>query len=346
MSMGLSANIYKLLYRRWGRMPAADERGYTLLLLTPGDLPVFLKIAMDVCGRQDSTGRVETLVLPDVASAAFTQAYEGYKKSWPDERIRVVPLTALESIPVKKFQNPHLNCWLQFITGIRNTRSAYAMWHDADLFINDGSFHRRHYEQIAARQLACLGVNRAWDKRFAELGYHQLVATWELAFDVAWARGFKPWQHRGHDALLGGKPVTYDIAFCPMAQTPPEKTAVHDGAESCFVHFNYVIGSYRKFQRAWKSGATYEDQHFRMLLVRLLIDAYDDSGWQYEVPAVAGLAEGLAGAAARVAYPPQVRGQWAEFRRKFQGLLDSPIVDAAKKAKLADGIGVFDRVLN
>ena len=345
--MGLSANIYKLLYRRWGRVTPLTEDGYTLLLMVPGDLPVFLKIAMDVCGRQDPTHRVETFVLPDNHTPEFVRAYQHYKKDWPDTAIRVLPFGPVEQWAARRQNNPGLNNWLQLKTAVQNALTRTALWHDADLFIDDRAFLKDHYEQLRGRDLACLGVSPGWNKQFRELGCTHLAATWELMFDVAWARSFAPWRHRGHDGTFAGKPVLYDSLFYAQAHTDPARVALNADAERKFVHFNYVISSYRWFQRGLRNnGGPYEDKNFRLLLVRLLIDAYDDSGWPYEVPAVAELARGLTDAKAPVTYVTEtVRGQWAEFRGKFQGLLEGDLVDAARKTKLADGIAPFDRAL-
>ena len=67
----LKDTVWRTAFARWP--PLHDTReGYTLLLPVPADLPVFLRLALANAAAQDCDGRVETLVIPDVPSAAFT----------------------------------------------------------------------------------------------------------------------------------------------------------------------------------------------------------------------------------------------------------------------------------
>ena len=56
--------LWSVAYRSWPSNPGLLP-GYTLLLTVPPDLPVFLRLAVEICRRQDQTGLVETLVIPD-----------------------------------------------------------------------------------------------------------------------------------------------------------------------------------------------------------------------------------------------------------------------------------------
>jgi len=59
------ATLWKWLYAQWSQPATEPVPGYTILLLVPGDLPVFLKIALETCARQNSKHLIETLVIPD-----------------------------------------------------------------------------------------------------------------------------------------------------------------------------------------------------------------------------------------------------------------------------------------
>lgn len=56
------ATIWKWLYARWSKPVVEPIPGYTILLMVPGDLPVFLKIALEMCITQNPEHLVETLV--------------------------------------------------------------------------------------------------------------------------------------------------------------------------------------------------------------------------------------------------------------------------------------------
>jgi hypothetical protein len=240
-------------------------------------------------------------------------------------------------------KNPHLNCWLQFVTGIDESRTTHAIWHDSDLFLGEPDYLRRHYEAISDRKLALLGLSEAWDDTFRrEHGREHMVSTWELAFDVDWARSFKPWEHRGHDGELDGRPITYDITFWPQTRTPPERIALA-ADEPPFVHFNHTIGTYRNFQRALRGGEPFEDSGFRVLLVRLLADLLDDSDWDYEAPAAADLLRGVEDPGATVTFrSDEARETYPEFRAQLAGLIGSGFLSEERSHALARAIEPWD----
>lgn len=337
-----NADLWKWLYAGWSKQVVQPIPGYTLLMLIPGDLPVFLKIALDVCRTQKSEHLVETLVIPDKLMRGFPELLETWSKNYSISPIRLVNLKPLEQVITRYQNNPHTNCWLQMVRGIEAVRTTHAVWHDADLFINQPSFLKTHYETCIESNLACLGVSKAWDSWYQEQGINHLVATWEIMLNVNWVRSFQPWEHRGHDGIVAGKPHTFDITFWPQCQTPPEQVGIHP-REWGFIHFNYVISKYRWFQQ---SKGPFEDDSFRLLLVRLLIDAYDRSGWSYEIPLVDDLIKGITDQSNRVTYlQEQTRQRYPEFRSKLQELIESGILDEEKASSLSKGVQPFDRAL-
>lgn len=336
--MGKGA-IYELMFSRWRPAPGRREAGYTILMPVPGDLPVFLKIALEVCGRQDGTHRVETLVVPDQLGRAFEGVFEKCAEGWRGGAIRLVKMKSLGRL-LGRLKNPHRNYWLQLVHGVNEARSTHALLHDADLFICDPGFLKAHYEEAEGRQAVCMGVSEVWDKWYAENGFKHIVATWEMMCEVEWFRSFRPWQHRGHHGGVGGKPHTFDVTLLPQCLTSPERISRHE-KEWGFVHFNYVVCTYRWFQR---SRGAYEDEHFRLLLVRLLIDAYDRSGWEYEVPALKKLERGLSDEGSRVTYRgKKTAGNYPEFRNKLHDLMMSGTLDKEKVEIMSSGVMRFDR---
>lgn len=333
-------DFWKLLYSRWDK-PVKPIPGYTLLVLTPGDLPFFLKIAMEVCAAQNPEHLVETLIVPDNRlMLGFADRLSQWAKDYPVSPVRLVPQNKIERTFTRFHQNAHNNCWMQMVRGINAVRTTHALWHDVDLFIHEPDFLKAHYETCVAEKLACLGVSKAWDSWFEEHGITHLVGTWELMFDMNWVRSFAPWQHRGHDEIVAGKQHTCDISFWPQYQTPAEQIGRHE-KEWGFIHFNYVTGNYRRFQ---KSSGSFEDDGFKLLLVRLLIDAYDKSDWPYEVPPLNQLIRGIDDASQRVTYTQEKTWQnYPEFRAKLQSLIDSKLLDDEKSSVLANGVRCFDR---
>ncbi|MCU0565153.1 MAG: hypothetical protein MUF49_00965 [Oculatellaceae cyanobacterium Prado106] len=336
-------NFWRYFYTQWDRPQSDPIPGYSILILVPGDLPFFLKIALETCAAQQADHLVETLIIPDnCLSAGFTERLELWGKDYAASPLRLVPQKPLEKLFTRFHKNAHNNCWMQMVRGMNAVQTAHALWHDVDLFISESDFLKTHYETCVSQQYDCLGVSRAWDSWFVARGIEHIVGTWETMFDVSWVKQFQPWQHRGHDETVEGERHTFDISFWPQYQTPPEKVGRHQ-QEWGFIHFNYVTGTYRRFQQT--QGA-FEDDSFRMLLVRLLIDAYDPSDWPYEVPRLDQLVKGLTDAARRVTYlQPTTHLRYAQFRTKLHQLLESGLLSDERASAIANGVRPFDQAL-
>lgn len=340
--MGLidKENLWKWLYPKWRTSVGELTPGYSILILVPADLPFFLKIALEVCSTQNPEHLVETLVIPDKLIPAFPKFLETYGKDYTNSPIRLVNPRLLDQFIINVQDNAHHNCWLQMVRGVEAVRTTHALWHDVDLFITESDFMKTHYETCSKSHLASLGVSKVWDKSFEDQGIDQLNATWEMMFDLKWARSFQPWEHRGHEEMVNGKPQVFDISYWPQYKTPREKLGRHQ-KEWGFIHFNYVTGTYRRFQ---KSKGPHEDDAFRLLLVRLLIDAYDRSDWVYEIPPADELAKGITDKSNRITYIQKETGQhYPPFRSKLQELLDCGLLDDEKVSIMQKGLRPFDQ---
>jgi hypothetical protein len=332
--------LWQWLYPQWRTPVAKLIPGYSILMLVPADLPFFLKIALEVCATQNPEHLVETLIIPDQSIQGFSEILETYAKDYPISPIRLIQPKRLDYLITRFQNNPHNNCWLQMVRGVEALRTTHGLWHDVDLFITQPNFMKTHYETCSRADLACLGVSKAWDRSFDELGINHLTATWEMMFNLNWVRSFRPWEHRGHDEIIDGKSHLFDISYWPQYRTPAEKIGRHE-QELGFIHFNYVTGTYRRFQR---SKGPHEDDAFRLLLVRLLIDAYDQSGWVYEIPSVDNLAKGITDESNRITYLQETtRERYPEFRSKLQELLESGVLGDARASIMEEGVRPFDR---
>ncbi len=338
----MKGQFYKIFYRAWSKPAQPPVPGYTLLLMMPGDLPFFFEIFLRVFADVKTEHLVETLVIPDKSSPAFRERFARFERAWPHPGLRLVEFKPLDRGIVRALNNPGANNWLQLVNGVNATRSTHALWHDADLFVFDPEFFESHYLKCARDGLACLGVNPAWDRWFEQAGLPHVTATWEMMFEVDWLRRFPPWQHRGHHSVWKGEAHTFDSTLLPQALTPPERVGRWDRLQD-FVHFNYVISAYRWFQNG---RGSFDDPHFRILFLRLLIDVFDPGGWPYEAPTAVELARGLTDPSSRVVYTsPKARENYSEFRGKIQRLLDSTMLDGDQMDRVLKGLAPFDRAL-
>lgn len=338
----IKAAFWRTCYARW-RTPAPPEReGLSILLPVPADLPVFLRLALGVLEKQDTRCVREALVIPDAESPGFTALFEAAAREFRGPPLRLVRMRALDRALVRLLRNGHNNHFLQLVNGIEQASASHALLHDADAFLHDPKFVAQLYERCLAGDLDAFGVGEAWDPWLRERDLAHVTATWELLMRVAWVRSFAPHLHRGHTDDFRGEAHVFDTTLLPQALTPGERIA-HIGLDKAagFVHFNFVIVTYRRFQKA---TAPFEDDNFRLLLIRALIDAFGPRELPSAVPALDELARGLTRRDARVTYTaPQTAPQYAIFRAKLAELIACGLLGDAECASLAASVSAWDR---
>lgn len=338
----LKGFLWKFLYSVWAKDNINAIAGYSILILLPGDLPVFLQIAMEICILQRADNLKEIIIIPDSLPSGFSNYFMDIKNKYKINLVRLVKLKSIDRIIVNFMNKPGYNHWLQVIRGVEEIRSTHAIFHDVDLFINNYDLFENQYKACVSQQLACLGVSKVWDDWYQQQGISHLTATWGLMFDVEWFRSFKPYQHRGQENVVDGKCHIFDTTLLSQCLTSPEKIRYSDN-NSDFIHFNYVIARYRIFH---KSKGPFEDYGYKLLLIRLLIDTYDKSGWTYEIPTLTELVDGISDGTRRVTYiQDRTRSNYPEFRLKLQRLINSGILGKERRKILLNEISIFDEVL-
>ncbi|NAZ86417.1 glycosyltransferase family 2 protein [Kineococcus indalonis] len=328
---------WRVRYSRWG---ADRERtpGYSLVVPVPGDLPVFLDLALAVCREQSARHRVETLVVADVRTPEVDRIVADAAPTWPGP-LRRVDLALPERVLLPVLRDPGRNHGAQLIASVREARGDHVVLHDADLFALDPQLHDQSYRRARDEQLGVLGVERAWDPWYAAHG-RELAATWEQCSKVDWLRSVPPHRHLGHDARLWGERHTFDTTFWAQCRTDPRRIAV-SGRSDDIVHFNYVISTYRRFQRQGRGGG-FRDGNLRLLLIRVFIDVFGRRRTGYDVPELATLRDGLRDASAPVTYAGVDPGEYAVFRRKLTAILEGPWTSEERRRSTEDLLGAFD----
>jgi hypothetical protein len=221
-------------------------------------------------------------------------------------------------------------------------QTTHAVLHDSDLFKTERALLKSHYETCLRRGLACLGVSPVWDSWFQEHGLDHVVAPWEIIFELSWLRSFQPWHHQAHENVIHGERYRFDTTIWTQCQTAPGRIGRNPN-EVGFIHFGHVVSGYRWFQQ---SLHPYEDEQFRLLLIRLLIDAYDPSGWPCEVPSLNDLVKGLTDGSKRVTYLQEsTQEYYPTFRYQLDQLIKSGLLSDERTCVLKNGVASFDRAL-
>jgi hypothetical protein len=337
--------LWQAAYPRW---PAVGELrdGYTVLLPVPGDLPVFLHLAAAVVSAQDPAGRLETIVVPDAMTPAFERAFADVSRRFEWGPLRLAPFGARGRALKRGAGNPATNYFLQLYHGAAQATSTHVLLHDADLFIDDPGFLAGHFARARDGGAACLGVSPVWDSFLREHGGAHVVATWELMLDQRWLRASPPWRHRPHSRTWAGREHGFDVTLLPQIETPPERCALNPDTEG-LLHFNYVFGTFRRFQRGERRPM--EDQRFLLLLIRLLVDAFHDLDAGHgvdehaDLPDLATLARGLVDGGGVVTYRAERTAEnYADFRSKLERLIQAPFVGPRRAEVIVEALRPFD----
>lgn len=332
--------LFRALYGSWGVTNGKPQgSGYSALLPVPADLPVFLQIALKSLLTQDQEHLTEILVIPDIPSVEFRAVFEKLAEGISSPKLRLIEMSGTDMTVGKIYKTPNVYYFLQFLNGIRNARSTHVLLHDADLFLFSRDFLRRHYEECLKRRVCVLGVDHRSITRLEECRH--VVATWEMIASVEWAMRFKPHEHRGHRRLFRGRYINFDSTLLPQFLTDPAEIGINEEfGEADYVHFNFVISVYRLFR---KSHGRFEDEHFKLLLIRSLIDAVGDAGWKYSVPSMTELVNALDGKDERVSYvESRTRKGYEIFRRNLERLMQSGVLGAKVGSILRERIRPFD----
>ncbi len=329
-------------HRTWRRPRPARVPGYAVFVPVPGDLPVFTELALRVCGRQLAERRVETIVVPDIASASIAGVVRSHAPRWRGGTLTMVGLHgAIANVLPQLANDPSLNHWLQIINAVENSTAQHALLHDADACIFDRSFAETRYARCRDSELAFYGVDPSYDAWYGELGL-RITGTWELFMDLRVLDGL-PVTHLSacNERLAPDGPTrVFDTLLFAQCSIDPSRVDYDPPADSDFVHFSYVISTYRQFELARSS---YEDFKFRLLLIRLLHDALRPGGPRCGVPSAKDLTRGLTNQRARVTYvTPAAALEFAEFRDRLERLLRSDLLDDRERAHARRTVQPFD----
>lgn len=334
--MSRLGSYWPFRFARWG--PTRSTRpGYTVIVPVPGDLPVFLDLALAVVRLQSAENRLRTVVVPDVASVETRQIFERYQQGWEGGDLVLVDLVRPERWLLPRLGDPGRNHAVQIISALRTVSSDHVVLHDADLFTLSPTLHEDEHALALERGANVVGVSSAWDPWYRAHGL-ELAATWEMCARTSWLRAYPPHRLMGHDAELFGEVHTFDTTFWAQCHTDQRSIVVREVADE-LVHFNYVISTYRHFQR---SEGPFDDNQFRLLLIRLFIDVFDHTGSTYVVPEAAELVAGLQDSDARVTYVSARSADYRAFRVKLDAILDGPWADQSRVAAARAMVDAFD----
>ena len=324
----------------WRRIGELDE-GYTVLLPSPMDIPFMLRLGLEGLDRIDTSGCRQILVVPDGHADDGGAGLEAVVADFSDPRIELVTLTDKELRLIRSMRvSGATTHWMQMVNGTKRVGCEHAFLHDSDAFFVDTDGLESQYREALERGMHTLGVTPRWDPFFRDNGF-EIPGTWELMYSVRWARGHKPYEHRGRwlqtphgrnlfDSMLYPQYLDYASGKVGVMQHPPE-----------LVHFNGTICTYRAYREC--DGKPCDDDLFRLLLLSLLEAALLTDHSKAVMPPPDALAAGLVSDDAPVRYRSEVARQgYGEFRQMIEQLCDSPVFCGDRGHAIRNAIAPFD----
>jgi hypothetical protein len=279
-------------------------------------------------------------VIPDRPSGRLAELVEKARPGWTGPLdLMLLPRPERWFLPFMK--SGSRNHGLQVVSGVSSADSTHVILHDADLFLMADSLLDDQYRHCRDRELACLGVSPVWDPWFETKGL-RLAATWEMVASIPWLRSFPPYRHIGHDAVMFGERHTFDTTLFAQAATDPSRVDYTDrGAD--FVHFNYVVTTYRHFQR---HGPGFEDRNFRLLLIALFAHLFSQGAPPRGLPSLDELSTDAGRPGATVRYPRdgEAPARRRDFRGRLNRLLDADLVAPKAARDAARALARFDQL--
>jgi hypothetical protein len=315
--------------------------GYTALLTVPHDLPIFLDIALQNIAAQNLEHMLEILVIPDRPSKAFRARYETSIARFALPPIRLVEMGTRDKLIGRVVNTPAMYHFLQLLNGTEAATTTHLLFHDADLFLRPGDFLKSRFIECADKRLSALGVDLPPHQAGNNFIADHMVATWEMLASREWLMRFSPIEHKSHFRHINGKAVRFDTTLWPQYQSNPVEFAKHEMDNLSYVHFGNIVTTYRKFRRARKP---FEDTRFRILLIRLLIDAMSNGSTEYEsIPSLEDCIRGIDGRGPLVSYTaPKTPAHYMAFRDHLVQLSGLNVLSEGSVRRLNDSLAPFD----
>lgn len=338
----MKKTLWKYLYRDWENRGEALIPGYTVLLTVPGDMPFLSTLALQACRAQKDINMHELLLIPDHMPLKLKPFYERIVNDKADVPSRLVKMSALDYFTAKVCGNSQRH-WIQLFNGTKLARTTSLLFHDSDLFPDNDSFFANLYLDATNNDYDVFGVSEVWDSWYRENGYSHVTATWEAMVSNKWLHSFPPYQHRGQNASVDGKQHEFDTILLTQCLTSPKRIGFYPKEEG-FVHFNYVVSTYRNFQ---KTKGSFLDYGYKLLLLRLLIDLFDESDWSYEIPSFEELCRCLGNSGGKVIFPGSEDGskdgsEYYQFREKLQNFICLDLLNSQQRDEIVYRISIFD----
>jgi hypothetical protein len=309
--------------------------GFTVLLPVPSDLPVFVKLAIENISHQKSKSLEDVIVIPDHYTAAIDETVRRTADAVGLASCRVLRMPPKDQWFARSSNFVH---FMQIATGLAKVGTSHALLHDADLFMFDEGFLEKHFETCRQGDYAALGID--WRENIGP-EKKKVAATWELMLNTRWARSFNRYRHRKHGIEVEGKTYGFDTLLFAQWMSPNEKIDVSNSGDYC--HLNFTIATFRRYSNR---RSVFPDWQYKLLLLKLCILEYDDSGYDYKLPSKEEFLMALTGKSNKLTYAiDKAKDYYPNFKRRLEYLIQKKVLTTKGIDPMREVIDAFDNQL-
>lgn len=230
---------------RW--RPLEDSRpGYSLVLGTPWALRHLLVVNLGFVARMNLEGLDRIHIVFDRTEQEGGEEFIAkIRARFPDLPLDLRFQPSAAGKIVAKIHRSKFYASLNWITGLGECRTKYAILHDFDLYPLDPDYFQKIHRAMVERGLRFSGAEHTHFDGLSEAD--RLIGTWCLGIDVEWMRRtHRPLEcfHRVMD--VSGRRVDLD-AFSAIQHRTPERGLADGVGPDSYVHVRNLVSTYLLF---------------------------------------------------------------------------------------------------
>ena len=237
-------------FLRWGR-PREIAEGYSIILGAPWNLRHLLRINLLFLSKTDLTHVRRVLVVFDRTRREGANDFvDGIKREFASLPLAFYFHPTVPGGIVRIVNQSKFYASLNWVTGIKNCPTRYAILHDFDLYPLQSDFFRNIFAALKTENLCFCGAEYThWDGLTDE---DRILGTWELGMDADWLRNTcKPIDCFHKYAPIGGRLHDVD-AFSYIQSRTPERALVHGANGLPYCHVTNLCSTFLRLTKGEK----------------------------------------------------------------------------------------------
>ncbi len=233
------------LMLRWKALPEPVP-GYTIVLGVPFALRHLLTVNLDFVRKCTRDGLDRIQIVFDRREQAEGAAFiDSIRNGYGDLPLAFQFHPPRAGALVARVNRSKFYASLNWVTGLAECRTRYAVLHDFDLYPLDGDYFEKIHRAMRDGELRFSGAEYThFDGLTDDDG---LIGTWSLGIDAAWIReNFRPIECFHEVMPVNDRRVDLD-AFSAIQASTPRRALAPDVGPGSYVHVRNLVSTYLLF---------------------------------------------------------------------------------------------------